>query len=88
VPTPRERVLTSFRRRRGDAPEPPRDERTLLQVLLGNLVFAVLAGGVSALLGSDAVEAVAFGVLIYVLFLFLDLGVRRRQGEDDGPPPG
>jgi hypothetical protein len=94
VRSPLKRVGTPEGRRgpRGDA-EPPRDERTALQVLLGDLVFAALAGLVYRLLGGDPVASITFGVIVYVIFLFLDLQVRRRQREReqaearDGTPP-
>jgi hypothetical protein len=87
VPTPLQRVAASLGIRRSDPDEPPAaDERTPVQVLLGNLIFAALAGGISALLGSGPVEAITFGVVVLVVFVFVDLGARRKRRE--GPPPG
>lgn len=83
VPTPRQRLARPFRRRPAGEPPPP-DERTLLQVLIGAFFGGALAGGVAALLGSDAVAAVVFGFLIGVLFLWMDLRAREKAG---GPPP-
>lgn len=86
--SPVQRVATLLGLRKADGDQgPPPDDRTLLQVLLGNLFFAAISGGVSVLLGSDAVAAISFGVLIYVLFLFLDLQHRRKQREHDEEPP-
>lgn len=88
MPSPLKRARTSAGRRgpRGDA-QPPRDERTVLQVLLGDLVFATLTGLVYGLLGGDLVGSITFGAIVYVVFLFLDVQVRRKQRERDGSPP-
>jgi len=83
VPTPRQRVARLLGRRSpGEAPPP--GERTLLQVLIGAFFGGALAGGVAALLGSQAVSAIVFGFLIGVLFLWMDLRARDKAG---GPPP-
>ncbi|WP_026909619.1 hypothetical protein [Patulibacter minatonensis] len=82
--SPVQRALSFFGLDRTD-PEAhdPRHDRSLLQVLLGNLLFGVVAAVVSKLLGSDAVEAVMFGVIIYVVFLWFDLQARRKRREAD-----
>ncbi|MEV4421848.1 hypothetical protein AB0L40_17965 [Patulibacter sp. NPDC049589] len=85
---PLQRVAIYFGvRKPDDTGPPPPDDRTLLQVMLGNLIMAAIAGGISALLGSDAVEAIAFGALIYIFFLYMDLRARRKRREGDGSPP-
>jgi uncharacterized membrane protein YfcA len=89
VPSPLQRASSSLGRRTPDGPrtpgEPPtRDERTLLQVLIGAFVGGAIAGGLAALLGSEAVSAVVFGFLIGCLFLWMDLKARNKA---EGPPP-
>ncbi|MGX6448658.1 hypothetical protein ACVU7I_11425 [Patulibacter sp. S7RM1-6] len=63
--------------------EPPVDARSPLQVVIGAIVGGVVAGLLMALFGEGAVQSVVFGVLVGVLFLVMDLGLRRRQR--DGP---
>lgn len=83
--SPRERTSTSSG---VDAPArdepPPRDGRSLLQVLIGSAFGGIVAGLLAALVGSDAVAAVVFGFLIGVLWLWMDL--RARGGRDEEPP--
>lgn len=83
MPTPLQRVASAFSRQKPGEPPTP-DDRTLLQVLIGAFVGGAIAGGLSALLGSDAVAAVVFGFLIGCLFLWMDL---KARGRDDGAPP-
>ncbi len=83
MPGPLQRVAIALGSRRPEE-DPQPDERTLLQVLIGSFVLGAIAGGVAALLGSDAVAAVTFGLLMGVLFLWMDLKARNRAG---GPPP-
>jgi Flp pilus assembly protein TadB len=85
VSSPLQRVAIYFGVAKPDPDAPaPRDERSLLQVMIGNLLFAFVAAGVTKLLGSDVVEAVMFGVIIYIMFLWFDLRARRKQREADG----
>lgn len=83
MPSPLQRVASSLGRRSSSEPPTP-DERTLLQVLIGAFVGGAIAGGLAALLGSEAISAVVFGFLIGVLFLWMDLKARNKAG---GPPP-
>ncbi|MDO9409094.1 hypothetical protein [Patulibacter sp.] len=80
---PRQRAAPDADRGPGDDGPPP-DPRSLLQVLIGAFVGGAIAGGLAALLGSDAVAAVVFGFLIGVLFLWMDL---RAKDRAEGPPP-
>jgi hypothetical protein len=84
MPSPLQRLAAASRRRTPDG-DPPKDERSLLQVLIGALVGGLIAGGVSALLGSGAVASIVFGFLIGVLFLWMDL---RAQEQARRPPGG
>lgn len=64
---------------------PPRDERSLLPVLIGSAAGGIVAGLLAALVGSDPVAAVVFGFLIGVLWLWMDLRARGARHEE---PPG
>lgn len=87
MPGPLQRVALYFGLRKPDPDAPrPRDERSLFQVLLGATIGGVIAGALSALLGSGTVAAVTFGFLLGLLFLWMDLKARNAQDGDE--PPG
>lgn len=83
-PLQRAAVLLGLRKPTHDAPR-ARDERSLLQVLLGALFGGVVAGALAALLGSGTVAAITFGFLLGLLFLWMDLKARNAD-DADGPP--
>ncbi len=93
MPSPLQRVANLLGLRRDGATKgpPPPDRRTLPQVLIGTALGGLIAGLLWALLGGDAASSVGFGVIMGVVFLWMDLRYRRRASEPpqvDGPDGG